>query len=102
MKRDKLAFLIAAEFALALTHGAKAVPLNPLVGTPKENADRSNLTRQIHGCHYSCECGPLRNFGCKQIYHRHLHMGCLAVRCDRRKECDRIPPEGVCRHIAPQ
>ena len=92
---------IAAGCVLAFTHVASAAILNPGGVTPRSTAG-PNLTREAHGCHYSCECGPLRNFGCEQLYHRHLHMGCLAVRCDRRKECDPIPIEGVCRHIAPQ
>src|SRR5262245_4364540 len=29
----------------------------------------------------------------EQQYHRHLHMLCLPVRCDRRTDCARTPPE---------
>ena len=50
-----------------------------------------------HGCHYSCECGPLKDFGCDRVYHRHLHMLCLPVRC-RGKNCDPTPPR---RRVSP-
>jgi hypothetical protein len=26
------------------------------------------------------------------VYHRHLHMLCLAVRCDRKHDCEPDPP----------
>jgi hypothetical protein len=50
--------------------------------------------KTVHGCHYSCECGTPRGFGCEQQYHRHLHMLCLPVRCERRTDCERTPPVG--------
>jgi hypothetical protein len=50
----------------------------------------------IHGCHYSCECGPTKDFGCEQFKHRHLHMLCLPVRCDREADCGLEPPKGAC------
>jgi len=102
MTRTKLAFLLATAFALALTaqRGNAASP-NPAAGPLKESAAGSRLMQKTHGCHYSCECGPLRDFGCEQWYHRHLHMLCLPVRCDRGTDCDRTPSEGACRHIPP-
>jgi len=102
MTRTKLAFLVATVFALALTtQGANAASPNPAAGGLKESAAGWGLMQKTHGCHYSCECGPLRDFGCEQLYHRHLHMLCLPVRCDRGTVCDRTPSEVVCRHIAP-
>jgi hypothetical protein len=55
-----------------------------------------------HGCHYACECGSLRAFGCENVYHRHLHMLCLPVRCGREPACEQKAPEGACRHVTPQ
>jgi hypothetical protein len=88
MTRTRLEFLVAAAFALALTtQGANAASLNPAAGALKESAAGSSLMQKTHGYHYSCECGPLRDFGCEQVYHRHLHMLCVPVRC-RGKDCD--------------
>jgi len=102
MKRTKPALLIAAASVLALTaQGANAASRNPAAEALNESAARSNLIQTAHGCHYSCACGPPRDFGCEQVYHRHLHMLCMPVRCDRITECNRKPLEGVCRHIAP-
>jgi hypothetical protein len=101
MARIRLAFLVALTIALT-AQGANAGSLKPAVGVLKESGAESNLMQKAHGCHYSCECGPSRDFGCEQQYHRHLHMLCLPVRCDRRTECARTPSEGVCRHIAPR
>jgi hypothetical protein len=75
----RLVFVIAAASGLALTTQAAA-----------------------HGCHYTCECGPLRDFGCQNVHHRHLHMLCLPVRCERKPECEQKPLEGACRHVTPQ
>jgi hypothetical protein len=100
MTSTKLTPLVVA-FVLALTaQGADAASLSPAAGALKESAAGSSLTQQIHGCHYSCECGPLRDFGSERVYHRHLHMLCLPVRC-RGQDCDATPPDGVGRHIAP-
>ena len=102
MTSAKLAFFVSTAFALALTaQGADAASLNPLAGALKEGVAGSSLMQQTHGCHYSCECGPLKEFGYGQLYHRHLHMLCLPVRCDRGTDCDRTPSEGACRHIPP-
>ena len=102
MRRTKFALLLAAVSTLALAlPGASAA--SPDVAALKASAARSGLMQETHGCHYTCECGPLKDFGCEQIYHRHLHMLCLPVRCGGDTKCDRAPPEGVCRHItAPQ
>jgi hypothetical protein len=103
MRRTRFAFLAAATltFALAGEEVTAASP-NPTAGALKLSAARSSLTHETHGCHYTCECGPLKDFGCEQMYHRHLHMLCLPVRCSGNTKCDRAPPEGVCRHVAPQ
>jgi hypothetical protein len=93
MTRIRLAFLVALTIALT-AQGANAGSLKPAAG--------ARLLQKTHGCHYSCECGPPRDFGCEQQYHRHLHMLCLPVRCDRRTDCASTPSEGVCRHIAPR
>jgi hypothetical protein len=101
MTRTRLAFLAAAAFPLGLlAHRANAAYLNSAAWAqaPKEIAAGSSLMQATHGCHYSCECSPLKDFGCDRVYHRHLHMLCLPVRC-RGKNCDPTPPEGVCRHI---
>lgn len=81
--------------------------LVPLAATATLVCSGSNgafklLMQEVHGCHYTCECATPRDFGCEQQYHRHLHMLCLPVRCDRGTECERTPPVGSCRHIAPQ
>jgi hypothetical protein len=103
MWRTRIAFLVAAASTLALAvHGATAASLNPTVGVLGVSAARWSLTQHAHGCHYTCECGPLKDFGCEQVYHRHLHMLCLPVRCGGDTKCDRTPPEGVCRHVPPQ
>jgi hypothetical protein len=101
MTPTRLEFVFAAAFSLGFTaHGATAAYLNSAAGAPKERAAESSLMQRTHGCHYSCECGPLKDFGCEQAYHRHLHMLCLPVRC-RGQDCNPTPSEGVCRHIPP-
>jgi hypothetical protein len=103
MRRTRFAFLVAAVSILALAvQGANAAASNLAADVLKSSAARSSLTKEAHGCHYTCECGPLKDFGCEQVYHRHLHMLCLPVRCGGSTKCDRAPPEGVCRHVAPQ
>jgi len=60
MTRTRLEFLFAAAFTVGLTaHGAKAAYLNSAAGVTKESAAESSLMQNTHGCHYSCECGPL-------------------------------------------
>jgi hypothetical protein len=101
MTRTKLAFHVAAAFVLALTaQRGNAAFFNPAAGPLNERATGSSLMQKTHGCHYSCACGPQRDFGCEQLYHRHLHMLCLPVRCDRGTDCGRTS-EGACRHIPP-
>jgi len=102
MRRTRLASLVAASILALAVQGATAASLNPTAGVLKLNAVRSSLTHDAHGCHYTCECGPLKDFGCEQVYHRHLHMLCLPVRCSGDAKCDRAPPQGVCPHVAPQ
>ena len=78
MTPTRLEFVFAAVFTLGLTaHGANAAYLNSAAGMPKDRAAESSLMQRTHGCHYSCECGPLKDFGCEQVYHRTLHMLCL-------------------------
>jgi hypothetical protein len=99
--RSLLEFLVPSAFVLALTaQEANAASLSPAVVAFTESGAESSIVQGTHGCHYSCECGPLKDFGCEQVYHRHLHMLCLPVRC-RGKACDRRSPEGMCRHIDP-
>ena len=101
MTPTRLEFVFAAAFSLGFTaHGANAAYLNSAAGAPKERAAELSLMQRTHGCHYSCECGPLKDFGCEQVYHRHLHMLCLPVRC-RGQDCNPTPSEGVCRHLPP-
>jgi len=95
-----LEFLVPSAFILVLTaQGANAASLNPTAVRLSESGAGSSIVQRTHGCHYSCECGAMKDFGCGQVYHRHLHMLCLPVRC-RDKECDLLPPEGWC-HMAP-
>jgi hypothetical protein len=85
--------ILRCAFVLTLTEqGASAAV------TLTESGAKSSVVQRIHGCHYSCECAPLKDFGCEHVYHRHLHMQCLPVRC-RGNECDPPPPEGLCRHM---
>jgi len=59
-KHIRLEFLAATAFVLALTaQGANAASLNPAVAALTESAAGSSLAQRTHGCHYSCECGPL-------------------------------------------
>ena len=96
--REKLALFMAASILLTVQETSAAGLLPPIIALN----DRTNLMLRTHGCHYSCECGPPREFGCEQQYHRHLHMLCLPVRCERRPDCERVPPVGACRHMAPR
>jgi hypothetical protein len=93
------AILVATIFELAFMTPEQNVAAAG--GAFKESAAGSSPVQNTHGCHYSCECGPLKDFGCEQLYHRHLHMLCLPVRCDREIECERALSEGLCRHMAP-
>ena len=97
MRRTTFGFLAAAASTLALA-AAKATSPN-IAAALKASAAGSSLRQEIHGCHYTCECSPLKDFGCEQVYHRHLHMLCLPVPCGGDTKCERAPPEGVCRHI---
>ncbi len=96
------AFLIAASALVVTSLGASAAPLAPGAAAIASGVAQAILRHEIHGCHYDCECGPLKDFGCEQVYHRHLHMLCLPVRCRGDTKCEQTPPQGVCRHIAPQ
>jgi hypothetical protein len=96
------AFLIAASALVVTSLGASAAPLAPGVAAIAPGVAQAIVRHEIHGCHYDCECGPLKDFGCEQVYHRHLHMLCLPVRCRGDTKCEQTPPQGVCRHIAPQ
>jgi len=100
MTGTKFAFLVVAAFASTLSV-QEAFSFNPTAGVLKESAVASSLKQKAHGCHYFCECCSLRDFGCEQVYHRHLHMLCLPVPC-RDKDCEPTPSKGVCRHIAPR
>ncbi len=92
MRPTEPALLTAAAFALSLVLGTpRAVALDPGAMDLKDGGARSRLGRDVHGCHYSCDCGPLKAFGRESVYHRHLHMLCLAVRCDRKHDCEPDP-----------
>jgi hypothetical protein len=91
----------AAAILLVSSFAASAAPLLPDAGAMALGFAQA-VRHEIHGCHYDCECGPLKDFGCEQVYHRHLHMLCLPVRCGGDTKCEQTPPQGVCRHIAPQ
>ena len=93
MRLTKPALLLAAALAVSLLLAApRAVSLDPGALDLKDGSAQSHLSHHVHGCHYSCDCGPLKAFGRESVYHRHLHMLCLAVRCDRKHDCDRDPP----------
>ncbi len=92
-------FRTAAAIFVVSSLGAGAAPL---AGAIAAGAAHAILRHEIHGCHYDCQCGPLKDFGCEQVYHRHLHMLCLPVRCRGDTKCEQTPPQGVCRHITPQ
>jgi hypothetical protein len=62
---------------------------------------RLGVVRDIHGCHYACACGPPRELACEQWNHRHLHMLCLPVRCERDANCEAARPEHMCRGANP-
>jgi len=95
-------FRTAASVLLVTSLGASAAPLVPGAGTIVPGVAPAMLRHEIHGCHYDCQCGPLKDFGCEQVYHRHLHMLCLPVRCRGDTKCEQTPPQGVCRYITPQ
>jgi len=95
-------FRTAASVLLVTSLGASAAPLVPGAGTIAPGVAPAMLRHEIHGCHYDCQCGPLKDFGCEQVYHRHLHMLCLPVRCRGDTKCEQTPPQGVCRYITPQ
>jgi len=96
------AFLIAASALVLISPGASAAPVALGASTIVSEFAPAILRHEIHGCHYTCECGPLKDFGCDQVHHRHLHMLCLPVRCGGDTTCEQTPPQGVCRHITPQ
>jgi hypothetical protein len=96
------AFVIAASAVAMTSLGASAGPLAPGATAVALGVAPAILRQEAHGCHYDCECGPLKDFGCEQVYHRHLHMLCLPVRCGGDTKCEQTPPQGLCRHIAPQ
>jgi len=96
------AVIIAAVASIVTSLAASAAPLVPVAGTIAPGLAQALLRHETHGCHYDCQCGPPKDFGCEQVYHRHLHMLCLPVRCRGATQCEQRAPQGVCRHIAPQ
>jgi hypothetical protein len=88
MRPTKPALLVAAAFALNLAFAAPGANADPRAAGLKDGGAQSRLWLDAHGCHYSCACGPLKDFGRERVYHRHLHMLCLPVRCDRKQDCD--------------
>ena len=61
MARRELAFLLVVALT---TQGANAASLTPREAGFKESAVGLRLMQETHGCHYTCECGPLTDFGC--------------------------------------
>src|SRR5262245_29370244 len=62
-----LEFLVHSAFVLALSaQGANAASLNLTAVRLSESGAESSIVQRTHGCHYSCECGPLKDFGCEQ------------------------------------
>ena len=72
MTRAKIAFLVAAAFALILTvQGANSASLNS-VEALKESAASSSLLQRAHGCHRLCAFGPVK--GTNYVgHHRHMN-----------------------------
>jgi hypothetical protein len=79
MTRTKLAFLVAAASAFALTaQGANAAFLTPATGAL---AAGSNLVLQTHGCHSNCSYGPMM----AGPLHRHTGSCTLTTRWCRER-----------------
>jgi hypothetical protein len=98
----KRAGYIAILFAFALTaQKANASLLGAAADARKHSAAQSLIVHKIHGCHYSCACGPPQELSCEKWNHRHLHMLCLPVRCERDADCERALPERSCRPAGP-
>jgi hypothetical protein len=73
MSRIKLAFLVAASSALALT-AANATPFNATAEAFKEGIIGSPLV-QTHMCHWGCRYGPMHT------PHRHRLFSCAETQC---------------------
>ena len=102
MTGTKRACVIAALSGVALAaQPPTAFSLAESAEAFKQGAARPWLVHKIHGCHYSCACGPPRELACEQWNHRHLHMLCLPVRCERDEACERARPSHACRHARP-
>jgi len=102
MTGAKRACRIATLVAFALmAQAANASSLGAAADAAEQSAAQRLLVHEIHGCHYSCECGPPRELACEKWNHRHLHMLCLAVRCERDAECEHTPPDRACRTKRP-
>jgi hypothetical protein len=84
MTRTKLALLVAAASAFALTAQGEAVFLNPVTGA---FAAGSSLVLQTHGCHSNCSYGPMMT----GRLHRHTRSCILTTRwCRERPRPDRL------------
>jgi hypothetical protein len=92
------ACVVAALIGLALTaQSANASSLGASADAFRQDLAPWRLVHKVHGCHYSCACGPPRELACEQWNHRHLHMLCLPVRCERDEDCERARPDSACR-----
>jgi len=60
--------------ALALGAGAFAATAAP-GATPKDAGATDSLVHKAHGCHRSCEWGPVLR------WHRHVGPGCSPIAC---------------------
>ena len=92
MRRTTFGFLAAAASTLALA-ASKATSPN-IAAALKASAAGSSLRQEIHGCHYTCECGPLKDFGnkcttgtCTCSACRSAVAGIPNVSARRRKAC---------------
>ena len=85
MTRIKIAFVIAAAFALSsfMTHEANSAPFNA-IGAVNQSSAGANLVQKVNACHTSCRWGFYRagngkiNLGC----HRNTWSCAFAWPCD--------------------
>ena len=84
MTRTKIAFHVAAAFALTLTvQGANSASLTA-TGTLKESAAEANLVQKANGCHTNCRWGRFQA-GNGKIYlgcHRNTWSCAFATPCN--------------------
>lgn len=80
MTRTKIAFVVAAAFALTLTvQGANSASLNA-VAALKESAAGSSLVQKAHRCHTNCRYGRAAK-GAGFACHRHVWSCTIPTYC---------------------